>query len=90
MSATKQFYFEIAELAFKLEANIPDRETALRNWNKHTANQIVKYAAVGEQMWPLMSDIYDQIADRNGDYWEFFADGFTWEQLEKSYGKKTA
>lgn len=87
MSATKNFIFEAAELAFTLEINQPNRPAALKAWNAFTEESKAKY---GEDVQEWITDIFDDIADRSGEYWDFFADDSTFEELRELYSRSAA
>jgi hypothetical protein len=87
MSATKNFIFEAAELAFMVEINHSARPAALKKWNDFQERSITKF---GAEIQGWIVDIFDDIADRSGEYWEMFADEKTYEELTALYTKSVA
>jgi hypothetical protein len=87
MAAVKNFIFEAAELAFMVELDQPNRPAALKKWNEFEERSIAKY---GEEITGWIVDIFDDIADRAGEYWEMFADEKTYEELKALYTKAVA
>ena len=86
MAAVKTFIMDAAELAFKCEDGTPnytDRRQALINWNDFVVNAYTQY---GYTTLPMLEEIYDQVADRSGMYWEEFSAGMTLQELQKTYG----
>jgi hypothetical protein len=87
MAAVKQFIFEAAELAFMVEMSDQGRPEALKKWNEFVEKSLNKFGAEIES-WIV--DIFDDIADRSGEYWEVFAADSTFEELKALYTKSVA
>ena len=87
MAAVKEFYYEIAELAFKLEKSLPNREQAYAAWDNRKEECVKEF---GVEVTTLFWDIYDEVADRSGDFWELFAGDQTEEELTAIYKRAVA
>ena len=87
MAAMKQLQFDAAELAFKVEANIPNRTQAIHNWCEFVSKFVARLddAEYQKEAARFMNDTFDQIADRNGDAWELLSNGEDWETLVSYY-----
>lgn len=86
MAKVKEFYFEAAELAFKVENSPPaKRPEALANWQTFLNTVEEEIGKVGVIM---AVDIFDQIADQSGDIWEDFIADFTIDELKAIYKKE--
>jgi hypothetical protein len=89
MAAVKTFLMDAAELAFKCEDGTTDytnRREAIIKWNDFVVNAYNQY---GHTVLPLVEEIYDQIADRSGMYWEDFSAGMTIKELQETYVRKS-
>lgn len=86
MAAMKDFLFEAAELAFKLENRVGNTNQVKEAWNKLN-QQCAEFGATG-----FLWDIYDEIADRSGDAWDLLTCGgeFSHEWLMQDLSKSVA
>lgn len=69
MAAVKELVFEAMELAAACESGYENRYKAIINWTAFCNTKVDQY---GTGFMVFLSDIYDSIADRSGDYWELY------------------
>jgi hypothetical protein len=69
MAAVKEITFEAIDLAVACESENTNRYEALSAWGDFRTEMVKRY---GEDITAWLTDIYDSIADRSGDYWELY------------------
>lgn len=86
MAAYKEYVFTVAETAFMLDNKLGNQEAVTERWT----NLVLDAIARGEEMVTWLWDIYDEVADRNGDAWELLSDERDFEDLKAIYSRSAA